>query len=193
MVHLFHMFPYEITGPIKFISEYLTDVKFLWNLSITCSDCYSLFWVTQLYYKMLVQKCRAQPEILQKLISRHYPTYNSFLNTTFIADVVRANGKAILFIPSQLDQPLINVEIMQLALKQYPKLYERINGLRSSFHSNKYNYFTVQHEYLNQNRELILQTEVRSCLNTNVYHMDEVLSCFCANCQYNRIIKRQNR
>ena len=192
--------PYEISGPIKHITNYLNDIKFLWCLSMSCKDCYALFWLRELYYKMLVQKCRRLPHVLKNLISKHYLLHNTLINNVFITDVVKGNGKAILFIPFQLGNttdhettPLINIELMNLALKQYPKIYERINGLHSSFQSDKYNHFIVQHEYLHKQREFILHTEVRSCLNTNVYHMDNVLSCFCANCQYNRIIERQNR
>ena len=189
----FLKFPYDISGPVKSIVESFTDVRSLWSLSITCKVCHTLFWDTELYYRLLVEKCRKQPWILRKLVLRHYPEHNHLINIDFIKDIVRANGNAIFSIPfvlwrwenenqPVLLKPLITKDVVELAMKEKPSLYEALSRHPTDLPNERYRHFNISKEYFDKYREDILGIESTMCINDKPLNMR---ICHCANCQYN--------
>lgn len=192
-VNIFWNFPYDISGPVRSIVESFTDVRCLWSLSITCKVCHTLFWIRDLYYKLLVKQCRIQTRILRKLVLRHYPEHKHIINIDFIKDIVRANGNAIFSIPfvlwrwenenqPVLLKPLITKDVVELAMKEKPSLYEALSRDPIDLPNERYRHFNISKEYFDKYRKDILGIESTMCINEKPLNIN---ICRCANCQYN--------
>lgn len=187
-------FPYGKSGVVSLMAKYLKDVRFLWSLSMSCKVCYTLFWDTELYYRLLVEKCRKQPWILKKLVLRHYPEHNHLINIDFVKEIVRANGNAIFSIPFEIRsseniddpmlEPLITRDVVNTALKHNPSLYEAISRDPHQLANERYSHFNISKEYFHKYREHILgiETKMWKCITDQPLNMR---LCHCANCQFN--------